>query len=332
MVSDLNHFSFDEKETKKLIRKAKVWSTLRTIGIVIIITPITLLLLWYGFRQWSHAEAQKTMNEIIAFNEISGPNTHISNQTYQANWFGGEIETKTYKVIGNKPYIWEPVERKYNLLGSSSREYGSFGPIAMEKSESLAESSQLYRYNAYTGDRELFFYHPKITYDRYRDSISELDKLKKTNVVELGLSFDQPYTLQEIEDRLPPGIHPVWWWVDAYKDDRITYMSQGQQTVNAESVFVYGFHAEQFEPFGGVDSFIANIEQLRKQSKSFKWSAEQAYESLVGDNGKLEEQDIKIIGAIVTGTAEQLGTLRNQPYIRASTFGVITETIDSFDE
>ncbi|MDQ8739423.1 anti sigma factor C-terminal domain-containing protein [Paenibacillus sp. LHD-38] len=331
MDTDLDSFSFDDKQTKQLLKKAKLMSTLRTIAIVVVVTPIIMILLWYGFRQWSHYHAQKTMNEIVAFNEISGPNVHISNQTYNSNWFGGEIETKTYKLIGKRPYIWEPVERKYNLFGSSSRKYGSFGPISVNKSESLAESSQFYRFNSYTGDRELFFYHPEIPYATYKNSVNELNKLEKATLVELGLSFDQAYSLEEIKSKLPPSVQVVWWWVDAYTDENLAFMKQGQQTVHAESVFVYGFHSEQFEPFGGMDSFISSIELLRKNSKSFKWDAEQAYESLIGDNKTLEKSDIKIIGAIVTGTAEQLNVLQGSPYIKASTFGVITNQQDSLD-
>jgi hypothetical protein len=59
MEKDLNNFTFDENQTKKLMRKAKLWSTLKMIGITVIVTPIVLMLLWYGFRQWSLNQAQR---------------------------------------------------------------------------------------------------------------------------------------------------------------------------------------------------------------------------------------------------------------------------------
>jgi hypothetical protein len=206
------------------------------------VATIVLVLLWYGFRQWSHAQAQKTMDEIVMWNEISAPNIHISNQTYDSDWFGGEIDTQTFKLIGNRPYIWEPIERKYNLFGYSSRKYGSFGAIQLDGSESLVESSQLYQFNSYTGDREMFFYHPEISYD-------------------------------------------------AYTGEYLDYMKRGQSTIHADSFNIYGFHSEQFAPYGGMDSFITSIEQLRKSSKSFKWEAEQVYKSLAGENKTLEKND-----------------------------------------
>ncbi|MBW7475782.1 anti-sigma factor [Paenibacillus oenotherae] len=331
MNNETKDFVFDEQQTRKLVRKAKLRSTMKIIGVSVIVTPIILLILLYGLRQLSLHNAQKTMDEIILFNEISAPNVHISNQTANYNLFGGEIQTHTYKMLGNRPYIWEPIEGNYNVFGTYSPHYGSYGAIQLDGSASLAESNQLETFNSYTGDREMFFYHPEIAYEWYKDSVSELGQLEEALLVELGLSFDQPYSLDEIESKLPPNVQIVWWWADTYTDDRLNYMRHGQDTVKANSPFIYGFHSKQSKPrqsqndsFDEVDSFIKNIEHLR-ESKNFEWEANQVYQSLVGEDGTLDKGDIKIIGAVVAGTTEQLKSLQNQTYIKASTFGVISD-------
>lgn len=330
MNKENDSFSFDEKQAKKIMRKAKFWSTIKIIGITVIVTPIVLLVLWYGFRQLSLHNAQKAMDDIMLYKEISAPNVHISNQTYDYNLFGGEIQTKTYKVLGDRPYIWEPIEGDYNLFGTLSGYYGLYGAIKLEGSESLAETHQFERFNEYTGDREMFFYHPEISYDVYKNSISELNQFEKTTLVELGLSFDQAYSFDEIKSKLPPNVQVVWWWVDTYTDERLDFMKQTQETITADSVFIYGFHSEQSKPKAQqsqndeIDSFIRNIERLR-ESKNFKWETDQLYQSLIGENGTLDQSDVKIIGAVVTGTPEQLELLQGQTYIKASTFGVISD-------
>lgn len=330
MNKDQNSFLFDEKQAKKIMRKAKFWSTIKIVGITIIVTPIVLMILLYGFRQLSSYNAHKTMNDIVWFNEISAPNVHISNETFDPNWFGGEIQMKTYKVLGDRPYIWEPIEGGYNLFGTLSRDHGVSGPIQLEGSESLKESNQLESFNTYTGDREMFFYHPEISYDVYKDSISELKQFEETTLVELGLSFDQAYSFDEIKSKLPPNVQVVWWWVDAYTDERLDFMKQGQDTITANSPFIYGFHSEQSKPkaqqsfHDEIDTFIRNIERLR-ESKNFEWETNQVYQSLMGENGTLDQSDVKIIGAVVTGTPKQLGLLQGQTYIKASTFGVISD-------
>ena len=48
------------------------------------------------------------------------------------------------------------------------------------------------------------------------------------------------------------------------------------------------------------------------------------YQALIGENGTTEKSDVKITGAVVTGTPEQLQSLQGQPYIKGSIFGIIS--------
>lgn len=158
MNKEENEFVFDDRQTKKIMRKARFWSTVKMIGITLIVTPIVLIALWYGLRTLSLNSAQKVMDDIHLFNEISGPNVQISNQVYDDHFFGRKITTTTYKVLGeqHRPYIWKPIKSDYNLFGTLTRTAIS-SPIQIEGSESLAETYQFERFNDYTGDREMFF-------------------------------------------------------------------------------------------------------------------------------------------------------------------------------
>lgn len=333
--NDQGHFTFDEKQAKKIIRKAKFWSSIKIIGITVIITPILLIALWYGNRSLSTHNAQKAMNHMVLFNDISAPNVQISNQSFDTNQFGGgKIKLQTYKVVGDRPYIWEPIEARYNLFGKHSGNYDLYGAIRLEGSSSLKKSNQFERFNAFTGDREMFFSHPEIKYDVYQDSISELTKFDPSTVVEMGLSFDQAYPFDEIKSKLPSDVKPTWWWVDTFTEEKVKYLEPMQGTISADSPFMFGFQAEHSKPkfqqsesdsFDEVQSsFIEKVERLRKE-KDVDWELKQAYKAMSGENETLEKDDVKIIGAVVTGTAEQLKALANQPYIKASTFGVITD-------
>ncbi|MCT6818755.1 MAG: anti-sigma factor C-terminal domain-containing protein, partial [Lysinibacillus fusiformis] len=238
--------------------------------------------------------------------------------------------TTTYKVLGvqHRPYIWKPIKSNYNLFGTLTRTATS-SPIQIEGSESLEETYQIERFNDYTGDREMFFYHPKISYDHYKDNISELNQLEKNTLVELAISFDNSYSFGEIKSKLPSEVQVDWWWVDAYTDDTLDFFKQGQNTISANDPYIYGFQSEQSKPKprrssnDEVETFIRNIELLRK-SKNFEWETNQVYQALVGENGAVEKSDVKITGAVVTGTPEQLKSLQGQTYIKGSIFGVIS--------
>ncbi|MBG9453593.1 hypothetical protein ABE61_05765 [Lysinibacillus sphaericus] len=325
-----NDFLFDEKQTKKIMRKAKFWSTIKIIGITIIVTPIVLVAVWYGLRSLSLNSAQKVMDDIWLYNKISSPNVQISKQVFDDNLFGGKIKTKTFKVLGDnhRPYIWEPLESDYNLFGTLTRNYIS-DSIQIEGSESLAETNQFERFNEHTGDREMFFYHPEISYDVYKDSISELNQLEENTLVELAISFDNAYNFDDIKSKLPSSVQVDWWWVDAFTEEWMNFMKQGQSTIAANYPLIFGFQSEQSKPVplqsqsDEVDTFIQNLELLR-ESKNFEWETNQVYQSLIGENGTLERSDVKIIGAVVTGTPKQLESLQGKTYIKASTFGVIS--------
>ena len=325
-------FLFDETKTKKLMRKARLRSTIKIIGITIIVTPIVLIGFWYGLRTLSLNSAQEVMDDIRVYKEISSPNVQISNQTYDYNLFGGKINTTTYKVLGenHRPYIWEPVENDYNLFGTLFN-YSS-GSIQIEGSDSLAKHNQIERFNLQTGDREMFFYHPEIVYDVYKDNMNELNQFEKNTLVELGLSFDKAYHFEEIKSKLPSDVQVDWWWVDAYTEERMDFLKQGQNTIPANYPLIFGFQSEQSKPkaqqselleHNEITSFINNIESLR-ESKNFKWETDEVYKALVGKDGVLDQSDVKIIGVVVTGTPDQLKSLQGQPYIMASTLGVIS--------
>lgn len=42
------------------------------------------------------------------------------------------------------------------------------------------------------------------------------------------------------------------------------------------------------------------------------------------EKGTIDKSDVKMIGAVVTGTPEQLESLQGQAYIKGSIFGVIS--------
>ena len=90
MNKEENEFLFDDRHTKKIMRKARFWSTVKMIGITLVVTPIVLIALWYGLRALSLNSAQKVMDDIHLFNEISAPNVQISNQVYDDHLLGGK--------------------------------------------------------------------------------------------------------------------------------------------------------------------------------------------------------------------------------------------------
>ena len=75
-------------------------------------------------------------------------------------------------------------------------------------------------YNPYNGEREMLFYLPDVSYPKVLNETSQLDDMDSRKLVELGISFNTHYNVEQIKDMLPPSIHPVWYWVDTYSNKK----------------------------------------------------------------------------------------------------------------
>lgn len=49
---------------------------------------------------------------------------------------------------------------------------------------------------------------------------------RKNTLVEIAISFDDAYSLDEIKSKLPSEVQVDWWWVDAYTDDTLDFLSK----------------------------------------------------------------------------------------------------------
>ncbi|KMY50146.1 anti sigma factor C-terminal domain-containing protein [Peribacillus loiseleuriae] len=62
-----------------------------------------------------------------------------------------------------------------------------------------------------------------LTYKKYINDLPQLDEMDNRKLAEMGISFDQSYTLEQAKTMLPSNVHPVWYWVDTYSDkDRLS--------------------------------------------------------------------------------------------------------------
>lgn len=322
-------FVFDEKSTKRLIRKAKTKSLVKIVSLIVVIVPIVFVVILYTLYQLSNKHGINLEYDIKLYEELTRPNVYVSNQALSFDLTGGEIRTQTYKLIGDRPYIWETIEGQYNLFGQYSNDSGASNTIMLDGSSSLKETNQFTLYNVHTGDREVRFYHPNIAYDSVKNAVNQLDKLDANLDVELALSFDQAYTLEEVKTMLPSTVQQRWYWVDGYSEHLLSFIGEEQGTISAKYPYLYGFRAEfpwQKETGSGdeIDAFIFSVNRLYNND-NFKRKVVPLYETIIGSNQQLDREDVKIIGVVVTGTVKELSSLQEESYIRASTFGVIAD-------
>lgn len=326
---------FDQNSSKdsfaKIIGKARRKSIIRNI----IISALVLLFLavvagfsWLSIMRWSETKASR---DIQLFSEITDPNTEEMGIQIEGNGLlEGILRFDRYKVIEGIPVDWSEEVMTYSLFGGVSGFAGDHSPIQVQEET----GEQVKAYDRKTKQRVLGFYHPEVEYHELANDLSELENFSDDTAAEVALSFDQQYTASEIREAIPEEITLKWFWADTYSAEDLDWMNHNTEELEEMNLAskdavpelanqVYGFEENQQDPSTSEDRFI-NIIKAGLSMEDGKYYSEykRIHENLKGDSSKLTEENIDIIGAVVTGSAEDLMVLEDSDLIRASVLGV----------
>ena len=304
--------TFNEKD---LIKSAKRKSYFRITGVSLLVSLFVIALLVLLKIQLTPYVMSNKMAAKELYYDIYGANTYVGAWNEQYKLIGSSAEAPKYKLLYDRPvYLGEVSTRLQELnitLGNSD----------------LAQYS-------YSGTRVMNFFHPALRYEKYANDLSLLNEVNDGKIIEMALSFDKAYTYEEVEAMLPENVTLQWSWVDAYSSDELGGMKASNSehasypTTILKEYEVPGFHSftEAGEPLDNpVDEFLSNLDLAQDKGGSYKDEFTHIYETLKKDNTSLTAENIEIIGVVVVGDKQQLTSLINQPYIKASSFGAIID-------
>ncbi|HGA0512996.1 TPA: anti sigma factor C-terminal domain-containing protein [Bacillus pacificus] len=324
MSRDDFDFDIESSKVSKMLKKAKRRQLLK-IAVISISLFIVLFVCFIIVISQLNNRAYLTMDhDLNMIRQITRPNTERGIAITSNGLFKSTVEYKTYKVIEGKPVKWEDEVYEYKVW-NTFRKLSNVNPLTIADkvvigNERINKTSELY--NNQTMEREMQFYLPFASYNSY---INDIEKVRGENkVAELAISFDKPHKVSEIKKMLPEGIHPVWYWVDTY-DDKKSY-SIDDMTESAYNV--YGFKAKQGDiEFGnGTEKdFLLAIQNGIEQKGKYYEEYKRIYDYLRGKKTKPSEEDVKVIGVVVTGTAADLQKLNGQNYVKAAVLGATAE-------
>ncbi|WP_186725610.1 anti sigma factor C-terminal domain-containing protein [Planomicrobium sp. CPCC 101110] len=311
----------------KIIGKARRKTIIRNIivsALVLFFLLIAFGFSWLSIMRWSEANA---IHDIHLFSEITDPNIQEAGPQQAGNGFFQSILTfDRYKELEGIPVDWSSEVVTYSLFGGVSGLAGDHSPIQIEKAGGGVKS-----FDRETKQRLLEFYHPEVVYKEVADEISQLADFPEQTVAELGLSFDKNYSVDEIREMIPEGVTLKWFWVDTYsKDDidRIDNRSAGSEELYIIdptpelATQVYGFDEFSEHPELSVQGFLDNINMgLSNEKGKYFGEYERIANNLKGSSEDLTEDNVRVIGAVVTGGIADLAALEDQEAIRASVIG-----------
>ncbi|NNU78285.1 anti sigma factor C-terminal domain-containing protein [Clostridium estertheticum] len=323
----------------KVIKKARFFSIIRSvITSILVFTVVSFIVLVFNASTLNKLGNDK-MSELVYCYTIAHPNSYIGSDQMDDGLVTGELDYVTYRFLGNKPIFDGNNKESYSYIPLINGVYGDVSGLLHETS---SDSEQ--RYNK-VGKSVMQFYHPNVKYDRYKNDLSLLNNLGKDKVMEISLSFDKSYSIDEVKSMIPKNITLNWYWVDTYTKSQVAELSSHTEKIQNENVIPKNEREKLITPSTilyendvyGIKSIDDQGKNITAPEKSFintissrkaiKGNHQQLYETLFSklskDKIKITKGDIKILGVVVTGDKDSLKLLKNKSFIKASSLGAV---------
>ncbi|MFF5995407.1 anti sigma factor C-terminal domain-containing protein [Lysinibacillus sp. KU-BSD001] len=336
MSNDKAEDIFDIKKMEKTIRKAKRRANWKTVLVTLIVLVVVMIVGTIMNRNINYKLERPVQFSATGFHEISAPNEFIGKLERYQGILGGENRYTTYKIIEGKVVYTGQERYGYGLFRDENlNRIGIESPILI--GPTLHEGDlQKQHYNE-LGQREMVFFYPFLQYKTYRNDLALLDNMVEDKVMEVALSFDQGYTFDEVQSMISNNVTLTWLWVDDVNEDaddfQYNYVDENGEVIVLDNLLrsehtVYGLSL--FDENGDmkeepVRRFIGAIEANQQFKTRWQGEFKRLYETLSREDGQLTEEDLQYYGAVVTGNAQNLSQLKDLPFIKASSIGVITD-------
>ncbi len=326
---------------KSIVKKAKRHSLLRIIIISFIAAGVVLTLYTFFGVKIIYKMETPIQVAVDAFYNISAPNRYIGNMPRYHESFGGKNVFSTYKIIEGRVVYTGHEEYYYGVLQKDwGSKIGSGSPVILGETTD-EESLQLRKYNE-LGQMEMVFFYPFNKYRTYRKDLSLLEQIGPEKHLEMALSFDKTYSIDEVNRMVPKNVTLAWYWIDDlneaekenYKNTNFTDEKGKTSSLDikwlrseksAYGIKAYDANGAAFKQIKPEQMFIWALESGKKYDTRYQSEFERLYKNLVGSDGKLAGEDIKVQGVVVTGDAGELKSLRGLPFITASSLGVVVD-------
>lgn len=327
----------------RIIKKAKLFSIVRgVITSILVFTIVSFIVLCFNASTLNKLGGDKS-NELENYYKIAHPNSYIGSSQMDDGLMTGEFDYVTYRFLGDKPIFDGNNKEAYSYVPLINGIYGDISGLLHETS-SYSEQNlyEAKRYNK-VGKSVMQFYYPTVKYVRYKDDLAMINKIGKDKVMEMSLSFDKPYSIDEVKGMIPKNITLNWYWVDTYTKSQVAELSSHtEKTENAipenktgklisTNIILY-----ENDVYGikAIDDQGKNINTPEKDfidtissGRTSKGANQQLYETLFNklseDRVKITKNNIKILGVVVSGNKDSVMLLKNKSFIKASSLGAV---------
>ncbi|MBP1042646.1 anti sigma factor C-terminal domain-containing protein [Vagococcus sp. BWB3-3] len=304
-----------EESLSHSFKRAKRKQVAKILFISILTVLVMIPLMIIASDRLAAFHSDRLNEHLFLHNRIAEPNVQIDSQVLRnSTVIGGEVITNRSKEVAGYLIPWSTLTSTYSVIGGSV-DYNEMIP-GWQYSKVNG-----YEYDKQTKQKVASFYHPEVKtyYDGVKQELAMIEQLDN-QVAEVALSFDQPYTWQEVSKQLPDTISVKWFYL---------FSEIKEESMGPSGMEKFGF-ANEGDMDEAYQQFIEDIESYDQNDDSvFK-------EFLAKEKGK-KGDEAKILGVMVTGKTSELAKIKDLPFIRGSSIGVTAEIVpyitpESFDE
>ena len=325
--------NFNDNEIKKAIRKGKRKSLIRNTIIALVISVITIILAIIINNIVYIKSFNEAMHKIDANIESTVPTGYVSKSNYTQGFLGGRVDYTVSKKVGDRVVHLDRKSESYGL----NKPLIGYGIQYVDINNSEWEKISTWE----DGYRKMIFFHPNINYKKYPNDLSSINNMSDDKVIEMAISLDKGYSKDEIADIAfdMRNINTKWIWLDTFSKAQ---MNEFKEEVKSNDPTSCGIIESQVRGLnydynnGNIYSGITDINGMYNSWLNYLRDGNEnnitnevnknLYEQLIKD-GKDNASNIKILGFIVEGSKKELNELVNKPYIKASTFGVVIDSL-----
>ncbi|KOS66472.1 hypothetical protein AEA09_17140 [Lysinibacillus contaminans] len=315
-IDDL--FDFENVDTEKMLKEAKGKSYARIILISLSMAIYIFGLIYLEKIQITPFLLDNKISEIDSYYSVYGANTHLGIWDEEYRFIGSSATAPKYKIIDGKPVSLGEVKVPWKV---------NFNEFSLNSNWPTTDTKDVFTYD---GVRKLQFYHPSVTYEEYKNDLSLIAEIPDFKKIEMGISFDKPYTLQEVQNMLPKNVKFQWAWVDIYDETYLQGLksSDGTPSVVVSEEYAAGFHL--YDQVGEAiknpkEKFVENLELALRNKSDYYNDLKTIDDFLKQENEAINTDNIMIVGAVITGSPKDILSVQHKEYVKAAVLGAVVD-------
>lgn len=306
---------------EKIAQRSKVKNRIKLVVLSTLVALASLGIIVRCLTEVASRHGEAVKDTYLLMSEIAYPNISYNNWYFNAtSSYTGQFHSDRFKNIDGIEVPYEKMEAYYSIRFADSYDTNVWLTMSSDKRSAYTHSSYY---------KSPMFYNINHDYTN-KDDLAPTNDISlaaqmSNQAIEMAITFDKPYTYQEIQKMIPENLLVNWYWIGSSSDfdtaERTPDKQLGISTYDGEQLNDYSYslfrkNLEKAVSKGYLDmTENGNDQNGKKQTFNL---AEDAQKYL-NKNKKLKTA--KFSGVILTGRSENFAQLESAKWIFASNIG-----------